>query len=79
MYTIIYIYENPVYNYTGTANQTELNELKSNHYIIQDGNIVTVYMDQKRGIIHDKGNHRKQGKQIFTVPDHMENLRNLLQ
>lgn len=45
MYTIIYIYENPVYNYTGTANQTELNELKSNHYIIQDGNIVTVYMD----------------------------------
>ena len=45
MYTIIYIYNNPVYNYTGTATKSELDELKSSFYTIQDGNIVTVYMD----------------------------------
>lgn len=45
MYTIIYIYENPVYNYTGTATKAELDELKSNYYTVSSGNIVTVYID----------------------------------
>ena len=45
MFTVIYIYSNPLYNYTGTASKAELNELKTSYFTIQDSNIVTVYMD----------------------------------
>ena len=45
MFTVIYIYSNPLYNYTGTATKSELDTLKTSYFTIQDGNIVTVYMD----------------------------------